>query len=72
MAKHENKHGPGCNFCVHEEIRIIQVGSCGYINHRGCSNKKPCNGYEINPPEYKSREISCTYRGGLKGAANGW
>jgi hypothetical protein len=42
MTKQINNHGPGCRFCVHEESRIIRAGFCGYVNHRYCSNKKPC------------------------------
>jgi hypothetical protein len=63
MENKKNKHGPGCNCCVHEESRIIGAGFCGYNRHKYCSNKNPCNGFKINPPEYREQKISCTYRG---------
>jgi predicted nucleic acid-binding Zn-ribbon protein len=67
MRKQMNKHGPGCMLCAYEKSRVIRAGCCGYNNHKYCSNNIPCDGYKINPPEYKERIIVATYRGGLRG-----
>jgi hypothetical protein len=60
----KNKHGPMCRLCEYEKRLSTRAGFCGTIVRKYCSNKKSCDGFLVNPPEYKKQETGFHGRGG--------